>query len=93
MYAGGVLKRINGLTYDRLTYFVRAGYVNPKKIKKESLLYNDFSEEDVDLIRRAWNLISHHDVRTRAAFQRARKQSDGPQLSLDLKMPSHNSDF
>ena len=92
MYAGGVLKRINGLTYDRLTYFVRAGYVNPKKIKKESLLYNDFSEADVDLIRRAWNLISRHDVRTRAAFQRARKQRNGPQLSLDLKMPPHNSD-
>lgn len=93
MYAGGVLKRINGLTYDSLYYFVRAGYVNPKKIKRESLLYNDFSEEDVDLIRFAWNLMSRHGVRTRAAFQRARKQRNGLQLSLDLKMPPFNLDL
>ena len=87
MYAGGVLKRVNGLTYDRLSYFVRAGYINPKKVKKESLYYNDFSEEDVDLIKRAWNLISRHNLRTRIAFKRARHESEGPQLSLDLKAP------
>ena len=36
MYAGEVLKRINGLTNDRLTYFVRAGYVRPKRIKRKN---------------------------------------------------------
>ena len=42
MYAGEVLKRVEGLTYDRLTYFVRAGYVRPRRIKSQSLYYNDF---------------------------------------------------
>jgi len=85
MYAGGVLKRINGLTYDKLIYFVRAGYITPKKIKKEGVYYNDFSEEDIQLIKRAWRFISHHKVRTRAAFKRARKEDEDTQLSLNLK--------
>jgi len=42
MYAGGVLKRINGLTYDRLTYFVRAGYVKPKKIITPAIEHVNF---------------------------------------------------
>ena len=85
MYAGGVLKRINGLTYDKLIYFVRAGYVSPKKIKREGLYYNDFSEEDVQLIKRAWRLISNNNVRTKAAFKRARREDEEAQLSLNLK--------
>ena len=85
MYAGGIIKRITGLTYDKLAYFVRAGYVTPKKIKKESLYYNDFSEEDIELIKRAWRLISHHNLRTRAAFKRARQESEDTQLSLRFR--------
>jgi hypothetical protein len=92
MYAGGVLKRVSGLTYDKLKYFVRAGYVEPKKVKKESLYYSDFSEQDVELIRRAWTLISKHDMRARAAFGRAKGQGRAPQLSLNLTVSSDNSD-
>jgi hypothetical protein len=92
MYAGGVLKRVSGLTYDKLKYFVRAGYLEPKKVKKESLYYNDFSEEDVELIKRAWKLISTHHMRARAAFARAKGQGRAPQLSLNLQDKSNNSD-
>ncbi len=91
MYAGGVLKRVSGLTYDKLKYFVRAGYLEPKKVKKESLYYNDFSEEDVELIRRAWTLISTHHMRAGAAFARAKGQGRASQLSLNLQDKSNNS--
>jgi hypothetical protein len=84
MYAGGVLKQVDGLTYDRLTYFVRAGYLMPKKIRKKSLYYNDFSEADVELIKRVCQLASTYDVRTKAAFERARGKAKDPQLTLDL---------
>jgi hypothetical protein len=84
MYAGGVLKRVRGLTYDKLTYFVRSGYVAPRKAKKGSLYYNDFSEEDVELIGRAWTLMSSHDMRAGAAFARAKEHGKASQLSLDL---------
>jgi hypothetical protein len=84
MYAGGVLKRVDGLTYDRLKYIVRAGYVMPKKIRKNTLYYNDFSESDVELIRRACELASRYEVRTKTAFERARDKAKDPQLTLNL---------
>jgi DNA-binding transcriptional MerR regulator len=92
MYAGGVLKRVSGLTYDKLLYYVRAGYVEPKKVKKKSLYYNDFSEEDVELIKRAWTLISEHDVRAKVAFDRVKKQGMGSQLTLNLRIIPDNAD-
>lgn len=87
MYAGGVLKQVDGLTYKKLSYFVRAGYVKPKKIKRKSLYYSDFSEEDVELIKRAWELISKHNVSIRAAFKGAREEVEDPQLTLNLRTP------
>jgi len=91
MYAGEVLKRVNGLASDKLTYFVRAGYVKPKRIKRKSLYFNDFSEEDVEVIKRAWELIYRYDVRTRAAFERVREEAINPQLTLNLRTPPKNS--
>jgi hypothetical protein len=85
MYAGGVLKRVSGLSHDKLNYFVRAGYVEPKKVKKESLYYNDFSEDDVALIGRAWMLISSNNMRARAAFARAKENGKASQLTLNLR--------
>jgi len=92
MYVGGVLKQVDGLTYDRLSYFVRANYIKPKKIKRGSLYYNDFSEEDIKLIKLAWDLISKHDLRTRTAFKTAREKAKDPQLTLNLRIPPNNSD-
>ena len=92
MYAGEVLKRVEGLSYNRLTYFVHAGYVRPRRIKTQSLYYNDFSTEDVELIKRAWELICKHDLRIKVAFQRAREKGKGVQLNLDLEIPHRDSE-
>ena len=91
MYAGGVLKGVSGLTYDKLTYFVRAGFLEPKMVKKESLYYNDFSEEAVELIERAWTLISTHHMRARVAFVRAKEGDRVSRLSLNLRDNSNHS--
>jgi len=74
MTAGEIIENVEGLSRDRLTYFVRAGYVNPKKIKRGSLYFNEFSERDLSLIGRAWKYIYMHDMRTRAAFERAERE-------------------
>ena len=84
MYTGSVLKRVDGLTYDRLIYFVHAGYVKPKKIKRQSLYHNDFSEEDVELIKYAWGLISNHDLRPCVAFKKALRKDKDLQLTLNF---------
>lgn len=74
MNAGEIIEKIDGLSRDRLTYFVRAGYVSPKKVKRGSLYFNQFSERDLSLISRAWDYIYKHDMRTRAAFERAERE-------------------
>ncbi|MBN2514448.1 MAG: hypothetical protein JXC33_00275 [Deltaproteobacteria bacterium] len=74
MTAGEIIENIEGLSRDRLTYSVRAGCVNPKKIKRRSLYFNEFSERDLSLIGRAWEYIYKHDMRTGAAFKRAERE-------------------
>lgn len=58
MKAGYIINQIEGVTHDKLTYFVRAGYINPRKIKKGTLNYNDFSERDFKIIKIAWDYIT-----------------------------------
>jgi DNA-binding transcriptional MerR regulator len=82
MTPGEVIENVSGLTRDKLTYFVRAGYVNPQRKKKGSLSYNDFSEKDFFLVKRAWEYIKKYDMRTKSAFERAEREYDDPQLSL-----------
>ena len=82
MTAGEILKQVEGLTHDKLTYFVRAGYLSPKKIKRGTLNYNKFSDKDLFLVKRAWDYIKTYDMKTSAAFGRAQAEFADPQLSL-----------
>ena len=82
MTGGEILKQVEGLTHDKLTYFVRAGYLHPKKIKRGSLDYNKFTEKDLALVKRAWDYIKTYDMKTKAAFDRARAELTNPQMTL-----------
>lgn len=82
MTGGEILKRVEGLSQDKLTYFVRAGYLHPRKIKRGSLNYNHFSEKDFFLVKRAWEYIRTYDMKTKAAFNRAQAEYINPQKSL-----------
>ena len=73
MYAGKVLKLIDGLTKDGLSYFVRAGFVRPKKIVVDNFYFNDFSEEDIEIIKRARKLDLRPEMRAPKALERAKK--------------------
>ncbi len=82
MNAGEILDHVDGLTHDKLTYFVRAGYLRPKKIQRGSLNYNDFTERDLQLVLCAWDYIQTYDMKTKSAFKRAEAQLDDPQIKL-----------
>ena len=82
MNAGEIIGHVEGLTHDRLTYFSRAGYVKPEKIKRGSLYYNDFSQRDFEIIRKAWEYIITYDMKTRSAFERATREYEDPQMKL-----------
>lgn len=82
MIAGEILAKVDGLTHDKLTYFVRAGYLQPKKVRRGSLDYNDFSDRDLQLVTRAWGYIQEFDMKTKSAFQRAEAELNDPQKPL-----------
>ena len=82
MNAGDILQQVDGLTHDKLTYFVRAGYLNPEKIERGSLNYNDFSDKDLFLVKCAWEYIITYDMKIKAAFKRAEDEYKDPQMSL-----------
>ena len=82
MIAGQILEKVDGLTHDKLTYFVRAGYLQPKKVKRGTLDYNEFSEKDLKLIARAWDYIQEYDMKTKSAFNRAEAELNDPQISM-----------
>lgn len=85
MDAGEILAQVERLTHDKLTYFVRVGYIKPKKVKHGTLYYNEFSQQDLEIIKRAWEYITISDMRVRAAFEKARKEVEDLQLRLPLK--------
>ena len=74
MLAGDILSKVKGLTRDRLTYFVRVGYIKPKKVKRGTLFYNEFSKKDFLITQRAWEYITKYQMRVRASFERAKKE-------------------
>ena len=80
MFAGEILDKVKGLTRDKLAYFVNAGYVKPKKVKRGTLYYNQFSEKDFLIIKCAWKYIKKH-MRVRSAFERAVKEYEQGKLS------------
>lgn len=82
MIAGEIIEQVEGLTHDKLTYFVRAGYLQPNKIKRGSLNYNDFSNEDLELVKLAWDYIQAYGTKTSVAFEKAKAELDDPQMKL-----------
>jgi hypothetical protein len=82
MIAGEIIEQVEGLTHDKLTYFVRAGYLQPNKIKRGSLNYNDFSEDDLELVKLAWEYIKSFGTKTSIAFEKAKSEVEDPQMRL-----------
>ena len=77
-----VLERVPSLGREQLSYYAQAGYISPKKHKRGKNEYNDYSENDLLVIEKAFYYIQTFDTKTKAAFQRARKELKQPQLKL-----------
>ncbi len=82
MTAREILEQVDGLTHDKLTYFVRAGYLNPKKIERGSMRYSDFSEKDLALVKIAWDYIQTYGTKTSIAFKKAQDDLNDSQMDL-----------
>ena len=80
---GDLIKRIGkGLNHDKLSYFVREGYIEPRKQQRGGQIYKSYTESDFWIVNRAMTYIDKYQTRPRAAFEKAR--TDYGQRELDL---------
>jgi len=78
---GEVIERIGkGLTRDKLSYFVREGYLQPEKIQRGNQIYKFFREQEVVMLDRAMAYMEKYQTRPRAAFEKARKEVEQKEL-------------
>ena len=80
---GEVITRVGkGLTRDKLSYFVREGYLQPEKIKRGNQIYKFFDEREVRVLDRAMSYMEKYQTRPRAAFEKARTEVDQQELDF-----------
>ena len=58
---------------------------SPEELKKGNLYHNDFGEEDVAVIKRAWEFISKRGLRARLSFETAGQDITDPRFPTDFK--------
>lgn len=66
-----IIEKIPGLTRDQLTYYVRMGYVKPRKYTRGKNEYTDFSETDFIVIEEAFGYIERFGTKPKFAFEKA----------------------
>jgi hypothetical protein len=81
---GEVITRVGkGLNRDKLSYFVREGYLQPQTEQRGKQTYKFYREADIWILDRAMTYIEKYQTRPRAAFEKARKEYE--QVELELK--------
>ncbi|MFQ5641454.1 MAG: hypothetical protein ACE5IR_26050 [bacterium] len=82
---GEVIEKVGkGLNRDNLAYFVREGYIAPKKAKRGNQVYKQYTEANLWIIDRAMTYMDRFKTRPRAAFEMAKKDYGKGELGLDI---------
>jgi uncharacterized protein YjaZ len=82
---GEVIKKVSkGLNRDNLAYFVREGYIEPKKNRRGNQVYKQYTEANLWIIDRAMTYMEKFQTRPRAAFEMAKKDYSKGELGLNL---------
>lgn len=75
-----IIDKIPNLTRDQLAYYVRMGYVNPRKYTRGKNEYNEFSEKDLLVIEKAFHYIKEFGTTPKIAFGKAREDLKHPEF-------------
>lgn len=80
---GEVIKRVGkGLNRDKLAYFIREGYLQPKTERRGKQVYKFYLETEVWVLDRAMTYMEQYQTRPRAAFEKARQERVQTELEL-----------
>jgi hypothetical protein len=77
-----ILQKISGLTREQLSYYVKMGYVNPRKYARGKNEYSDFSENDLLVVDKAFYYIETFGTKPKIAFKKAREELKQPELGF-----------
>jgi len=91
MEIGEILKNIPGLTKEFLYYLESKNYIQPRHIRKQRLSRRDYSDNDLLLIRRAFELYAKG-YNPRTAVEIAKKEPKPPSMVFSLTL-SANQDL
>lgn len=85
-----ILQEIPEITRDELSYYVRMDYITPTKVQRGKLRYNDFSKENLKLLKHAHHYISRYQIFPRDAFKRAQKEIEQgiPMMDFFIEQPA-----
>lgn len=75
-----IIERISGLTRDQLSYYVRMGYIKPRKHTRGKNEYCEFSENDLLVIEKAFYYIESFGTKPKTAFEKGREELKQPEL-------------
>lgn len=81
MTTGEVLAQVPGITKDQLYYFEAKGFVRPRKVAAGKVERNDYSEEDLRLIK-AISKYYQQGFPPKVAYQKAMAEQKTPPLPL-----------
>ena len=82
MTPNDVLKSVTGLKRDQLTYYVRMDYISPSKYKRGNNDYTEFSDKDLEIIKKAYYLIEKFGTTPKKAFSIAQEQYNQPTFEI-----------
>ncbi|OGC07525.1 hypothetical protein A2V82_08985 [candidate division KSB1 bacterium RBG_16_48_16] len=80
-----VIEKAPGLTRDQLSYFVKMGYVKPKKYTRGKNEYTEYSENDLLVIEKALYYIQTFDTKPKSAFEKAFVELRQPERNFNRK--------
>jgi hypothetical protein len=67
-----IIQETPGLTREQLSYYVKMGYVRPRKYTRGKNEYSEFSEKDLLVIQKAFYYIESFGTKPKIAFEKAR---------------------
>ena len=85
MYPKDIIDKVSGLTRDQLSYYVKTGYLKPKKFNRGKNAYTKYSNNDLLVIEKAYYYIAKYGTKPKTAFEKARSELKKTKLKSKIK--------
>lgn len=78
-----IIDKTPGLIREQLSYYVKMGYVAPRKHTRGKNEYSEFAQKDLLVIQKAFYYIERFGTKPKTAFEKAREELTQPELRFE----------